>query len=102
MSEPKPSHPNADVRMRGFAQRSTVEAAVVWIDSVLPALTELPREEVGLLAAAGRILAHDVISPIDVPGFARSMMDGFAVRGEDTYGATSYNALPLRILGTCL
>lgn len=94
--------PNADVRMRGFAQRATVEAAIAWIDSILPPFDQLPREEVQLECAAGRTLAEDVISPVNVPGFARSMMDGFAVRSEDTYGATPYNALPLRILGTCL
>jgi molybdopterin molybdotransferase len=95
-------HPNADVRMRGFVQRSTVEAAVAWIDSVVPAFVDIPVETVDLWSAAGRVLAHDVTSCVNVPGFARSMMDGFAVRSEETYGATSYNVLPLRILGTCL
>lgn len=98
----QPPHPNTDVRMRGFAQRATVEAAIAWIDSVLPAFVQLPRENVDLWNAAGRVLAADVISRVDVPRFARSMMDGFAVRSEDTYGATSYNSLPLKILGTCL
>lgn len=102
MTAPKPEHPNADVRMRGFAARTTVEAAVDWIDSVLPEWEALPTEEVGLNEAAGRAPARDVPSRIDVPSFARSMMDGFAVRAEDTHGATPYNALPLRVLGTCL
>jgi molybdopterin molybdotransferase len=88
--------------MRGFAQRTTVEAAIAWIDAALPTFAALPTEPVSLPDAAGRILAADIVSPVDIPGFARSMMDGFAVRGEDTYGATPYNALPLRIVGTCL
>lgn len=96
------SHPNTDVRMRGFAQRSTVEQALAWIDAVLPPRHELPCEELDLPQAAGRVLAKDVVSQANVPQFARSMMDGFAVRSEDTYGATPYNTLPLRILGTCL
>jgi putative molybdopterin biosynthesis protein len=45
-------------------------------------------EEVGLDAALGRVLAEDVRAEVDVPGFDRSNMDGFAVRAEDTYGAT--------------
>jgi molybdopterin molybdotransferase len=95
-------HSNADIRMRGFATRATVEAAVAWIDSVLPAFGDLPVEEVSLFEAAGRILARDVTSQVPVPAFARSMMDGFALRGEETHGATAYNPLPLRIVGTCL
>ncbi|MEX0611778.1 MAG: gephyrin-like molybdotransferase Glp, partial [Pirellulales bacterium] len=39
---------------------------------------------------------------VNVPGFARAMMDGFALVAEDTQGATSYNSLPLKILGTSL
>jgi molybdopterin molybdotransferase len=97
-----PGHPNSDVRMRGFAARSTVESAVVWLDSVVPPLAKLPTEAVPLTAAAGRVLACDVVSAVDVPSFARSMMDGFAVCSEATAGATSYNRLPLRIIGTSL
>jgi molybdopterin molybdotransferase len=88
--------------MRGFTARTTVEEALAWLDSVLPRMAELPTEEVPLDAAAGRVLACDVISGVDVPSFARSMMDGFAVRGEDTYGASAYNRLPLAIVGTSL
>jgi molybdopterin molybdotransferase len=88
--------------MRGFAARTTVEDALAWLDSFLPQLAELPAEEIPLLEAAGRILARDIISPLDVPGFARSMMDGFALRGEDTYGASPYNRLPLKIVGTSM
>jgi molybdopterin molybdotransferase len=100
MSSPA-KHTNADVRMRGFAARSTVDEALAWLDRVLPPFAELPSEDVGLTDAASRVLARDVISVADVPGFARSMMDGFAVRAEETYGASSYNRLPLRIIGTC-
>lgn len=102
MSASKPTHPNADVRMKGFAQRSTVEAALTWLDSGLPSLANLPTEESGLYEAAGRVLARDLTSHVNVPGFARSMMDGFALQGEATYGATAYNPLPLLIVGTCL
>ena len=47
-------HPNADVRMRGFTQRTTVENALAWVDSTLPEFGELGVEEVSLLSAAGR------------------------------------------------
>lgn len=37
--------------------------------------------------AAGRILCHDVFSPVSLPGFDRAAMDGYAVRSADTAGA---------------
>ena len=102
MTFPPPEPLPSDVRMRGFLHRSTVDAAVAWIDSVLPELNGLPVEEVSLFAAASRVLARDVTSQIDVPGFVRSMMDGYALRAEETYGATPYNSLSLQIIGTSL
>jgi molybdopterin molybdotransferase len=88
--------------MRGFAVRSTVDEALAWLDAALPAFAALPTEAAGLFAAATRVLAADVVSGVNVPGFARSMMDGYAVRADVTQGATSYNRLPLRVIGTCL
>jgi molybdopterin molybdotransferase len=88
--------------MRGFAQRTTVDDALTWIDSTIPKFGDLEIEQVSLLSAAGRVLACDVVSPVNVPGFARAMMDGFALVAEDTRGATSYNPLRLTILGTSL
>ena len=41
-----------------------------------------------MLDAAGRLLARDVVSTVDLPGFARSTMDGYAVRAADTFGAS--------------
>ena len=43
---------------------------------------------VALAEALGRVLAEDVRAAVDVPGFDRSNMDGFAVRAEDTFGAS--------------
>src|SRR5687768_5977520 len=45
-------------------------------------------ERVALEAALGRVLAADVVSPVDVPSFDRSNVDGFAVVAEDTFGAS--------------
>ena len=38
--------------------------------------------------ALGRVLAEEVRSPEELPPFARSLMDGYAVRAADTYGAS--------------
>jgi putative molybdopterin biosynthesis protein len=51
-------------------------------------LAPLPGETVPLAAALGRVLAHDVTAPIDVPPFDRANVDGFAVRSSDTLGAS--------------
>jgi putative molybdopterin biosynthesis protein len=48
----------------------------------------LPAEPVALGAALGRVLAHDIAAPIDVPPFDRSGVDGFALRAADTAGAS--------------
>jgi putative molybdopterin biosynthesis protein len=50
-------------------------------------LSPLAAETVALAAALGRVLAHDVTAPIDVPPFDRANVDGFALRAADTAGA---------------
>jgi putative molybdopterin biosynthesis protein len=45
-------------------------------------------ERIPLDAALGRVLAAHVVSPVDVPSFDRSNVDGFAVVAEDTFGAS--------------
>jgi molybdopterin molybdotransferase len=88
-----------DVRMRGFAHRQTVEAALAWVDAQL---RPLGAEILPLRMAAGRVLATPVVSEVDVPGFDRATMDGYAVMAESTEGATSYNRLPLVVIGDSL
>lgn len=51
-------------------------------------LRPLDAEEVPLAEALGRTLAGDVVAPLDVPGFDRSNVDGFAVQARDTFGAS--------------
>ncbi|MGB8743799.1 MAG: molybdopterin biosynthesis protein [Xanthobacteraceae bacterium] len=51
-------------------------------------LSPLAAESLSLAAALGRVLAADVIAPVDAPPFDRSSVDGFAVRAADTTGAS--------------
>jgi molybdopterin molybdotransferase len=66
----------------------------------MPRMRDAQVERVGLYDALGRVLAHDVVSPIDVPAFDNSAMDGYAfasealLRGSDT--------LDLSVAGTAL
>jgi len=85
-----------DVRMRGFAQRHTVKAALEWLDAQLQ---PLPPENLPLRTAAGRVLANSVVSDVDVPGFDRVTMDGYAVVADSTDGASAYSRLPLTVIG---
>ena len=86
----------ADVRMQGFRKRSEVPAVLDWIDAHAHRAAS---EAIGVEAATGRVLARDVVAAIDVPGFDRSAMDGYAVRGEDTSGAAEYNPLAFPVSG---
>jgi len=56
-------------------------------------------EEVPLAEALGRVLASDVTSADDVPGFDNSAMDGYAVRAADTSGAGPGSPARLRLAG---
>src|SRR5215472_15013574 len=47
----------------------------------------LPGEPLSLSAALSRVIADDVIAPVDAPPFDRANVDGFAVRAADTLGA---------------
>jgi putative molybdopterin biosynthesis protein len=60
-------------------------------------LRPLEAEEVALSEALGRVLAAEVVAPLDVPGFDRSNVDGFAVRAEDTFGVSEEEPRALRL-----
>lgn len=90
---------SADVRMRGFQQRTELAAVLQLIDERVHPLSH---EEVDLALAAGRVLAADVSAPIPVPNFDRAAMDGFALRGSETFGADNYTPLEFVIVGESL
>jgi molybdopterin molybdotransferase len=54
---------------------------------ILTTVTKLPSEQRKLLSALGQVLDEDVLSPIDLPPWDNSAMDGFAVLAEDLRGA---------------
>jgi len=85
--------------MHGFRQRSEVSAVLTWIDRHASRLGD---ETVPLDEAVDRILAADAIAPLDVPAFDRAAMDGYALRGAATAGASEYNPLAFPVLGQAL
>jgi molybdopterin molybdotransferase len=54
-------------------------------------------EEIRFDEAFGRVLAEDVLSPINSPPFDRAAMDGYAIRGEDSFGAAPLNPVSLKL-----
>jgi putative molybdopterin biosynthesis protein len=60
-------------------------------------LAPLGPETVALAQSLGRVLAADIVAPIDVPPFDRSGVDGFAVRAADTAGASDRAPRRLRL-----
>ncbi len=88
-----------DVRMRGFASRTSVADALAWLDGHTGPLTA---ENVALSEGAGRVLATEMVSQLNVPPFPRGMMDGYAIRAEDSSGASPYNRLRLTVVGEVL
>lgn len=66
---------------------------------ILAAVGRLEPREVGLLEAQGCVLAEDVTSPVPLPGFTNSAMDGYAVRSADVVGATAATPVALAVAG---
>lgn len=85
--------------MRGFAERAEVGAVIDWIDHHV---IQLGSERVPLAEASGRILANDIVAPLNVPAFDRSAMDGYALLANETTGAGDYNPITLEIIGQAL
>ena len=71
----------------------TREEAVRIILEKIPEAADV--ETVGLPDALGKVVAEDILSPEDLPAYARSTVDGFAVRASDTYGCSE--ALPAMV-----
>ncbi|MFB6256063.1 MAG: molybdopterin biosynthesis protein [Haloplanus sp.] len=62
-------------------------------------LTPVP-ETVPLDEARGRVLADRIDAELDVPGFDRASVDGYAVRARDTFGADEADPVVLETIGT--
>ncbi|GAB6879922.1 molybdopterin molybdotransferase MoeA [Halorubrum gandharaense] len=78
----------------GFKQRTRVADALA---TLLSAAEPHGRTEVVPLAdAADRVVAEPVTAPAPVPGYDRAAMDGYAVRAEDTFGASDRSPAVLR------
>ena len=67
---------------------------------ILDTITEGPATVAEIRDALGLVLARDARSRCDVPAFANSAMDGYAVRSADTLGASPRRPVELRVIET--
>jgi molybdopterin molybdotransferase len=69
------------------------------LDAVLGRVVPLPPFEQPLMDALGLVLCEDVVSPVSLPGFDNSAMDGYAVRAADLAGASAEQPVTLPVTG---
>jgi len=74
----------------------SVEEALSRILSYVPLLEPV---DAPILEALGQVAAEDVISNLDIPPLDNTAMDGYAVRAEDTAGASDARPVELRVVG---
>ena len=65
----------------------------------IPGFKPVGTEMAALVDTPGRILAEDVVADIDLPDFSRATMDGYAVGGASTFGASEGNPAYLAVKG---
>ncbi|HUO04615.1 MAG TPA: gephyrin-like molybdotransferase Glp [Candidatus Binataceae bacterium] len=75
---------------------SADEALALVVENVAP----LGAERVSILDALGRVIAENVHSPRDIPGFDNSAMDGYALRSADIERASETNPVRLSVIET--
>ncbi len=73
------------------------------LETVLDYRTDFPLvglEQVPLPEAVTRILAEDIVADEDIPDFPRTIVDGYAVQGASTFGASEGNPAYLAVTGS--
>ncbi len=101
MSTTQPSLAEIASRVDGYdAEAMRVAQAREFIARLVPRVDAV--ERLGLHGALGRVLAHDVISGIDVPAHDNAAMDGYALRGSDlaAHGDTVLTMVGRGLAGT--
>jgi molybdopterin molybdotransferase len=76
---------------------------VIDLDQVfeyIPEFAPVGIEETNVADSLGRIIAQDIVADTDLPDFRRATMDGFAVKGASTFGASDGNPAYLAVKGS--
>lgn len=78
--------------MPAFTRYESLNQVLAWTERHTG---PLPSEAIAPAEAAGRVLAEDLLAPLDVPPFDRAAVDGYALRGLDTVGAGGYGPISM-------
>jgi molybdopterin molybdotransferase len=92
------SHFISGENMKGFFKVQTPEQIYEKMDRFKP----LSSEKVNIEESLHRVLSEDILSPVNLPEFPRSTVDGFALKAKDTYGTSEKNPAILRLIGEIL
>jgi len=85
------------VRLKGFVKLTSIEKALeLFFKQINP--QKLESELVLVKNGHGRILARDVVAEKDLPPFNRSAVDGYAVKAESTFNASTFQPKTLKIV----
>lgn len=84
------------LRTIGFSKLTPLKDALEKLNSKIQIN---PTEEIEIKDALNRILADNIISKISIPPFDRSAMDGYAIKAEDSFGASPKNPKEIKLVG---
>ncbi|ODS38183.1 MAG: hypothetical protein A7316_00350 [Candidatus Altiarchaeales archaeon WOR_SM1_86-2] len=82
---------------KGFYKRARVNDA---LNILIENVNTLGTEKVKIKNSPSRVLAKDIKAPFDIPPFDRSAVDGYAVKAENTFGASQTNPVYFKITGS--
>jgi molybdopterin molybdotransferase len=83
-------------RLKGFTRLTNVDEALsVFLEVLKP--KRLKAINVSIEEALGRVIAANMLAPIDLPPFNRSAVDGYAVRAQDSSEASQFTPKTLQL-----
>ncbi len=83
-------------RLKGFEKLTNIDEALSTLVKKLKP-ERLKSEQIPIHTASGRVTAEDVQAKNDLPPFDRSAVDGYAVKAQDTFGASQFNSKTLKL-----
>ncbi|MFB0522268.1 MAG: gephyrin-like molybdotransferase Glp [Candidatus Bathyarchaeia archaeon] len=84
-------------RLKGFQTLTNIDDALsIFLRKLKP--KRLEPEQVQISMGLGRVTAEDVVAENDLPPFDRSAVDGYAVRAQDTFGASQFKPRMVRVI----
>ncbi|MFX1496670.1 MAG: gephyrin-like molybdotransferase Glp [Promethearchaeota archaeon] len=85
------------LRKIGFSKLTPIDDA---LDKLFLKIQETSVEDIDIKDSLNRILAKDIVSQLDIPPFDRSAMDGYAIKAEDSFGASLKTPKMIKLVGT--